>query len=70
MFSFELFLYRSAYRAGLSAVSAAEAGISVDNVNAVTLSDALYRTISSTYAATDAKISVNFISHFVHLHTV
>jgi hypothetical protein len=57
MFSFELFLYRSAYRAGLSAVSAAEAGIRLDNVNAVTLSDAHYRTISSTCAACDAIFS-------------
>ena len=58
MFSdLELFLNGSANRAGLCTVTATDAGISVDNVNAVTLGDALYGTISCTSTASDAIFS-------------
>ena len=57
-----LSLRGSAYRAGASASAAANAGVSVDNVLAVTFRNCLNGALSSASAARDAIIR-NFISH-------
>lgn len=57
-----LFLNGSAYRANRSAVSAADAGISVDNVLVVALGDSAYGALLCASSALDASVS-NFESH-------
>ena len=57
-----LSLRGSAYRAGASASAAANAGVSVDNVLAVTLGNCVYRTSLSASAASDAIVR-NYVCH-------
>ena len=63
---FKLFLYGSSNRAGLSAGSAADAIICVDNVD-VTLYNARCRALTCASAASDA-IVCNLVCHFYYLH--
>ena len=58
-----LLLNGSAYRTSICAGTAGNALVSVDNVLAVTLSDALLRTSVSTCTACDALVS-NLVCHF------
>ena len=58
----ELFLSRSVYRTSVSAASAANALVSVDNVLAITLRDAAGGTSVSACTAADALIR-NFVCH-------
>ncbi len=59
-----LCLYGCLYRASSCASSAIDAGICVDNIDAVSLRDSLYRAFSCASSACDASIS-NLISHFI-----
>ena len=57
-----LSLRGSAYRAGASASAAANAGVSVDNVLAVTFRNCLNGALSSASAASDAIVR-NYVCH-------
>ncbi len=62
----ELFLYGSSNRACLSAVAAANALVSVDNVD-ITLCNAGCGALASACATSDAIVS-NLVCHFSYLH--
>jgi len=59
----------SIYRANTCASAAIEALIRVDNIYAILLCDALYRTFGSASTASDASIG-NLVSHFVYLLSI
>lgn len=62
----KLFLFRSAYRAGIGTSTAFDAGFRVDYIFAVALCDSAYRARACACAASDAFV-IDFISHFFHL---
>jgi len=61
----KLFLFGSAYRAYSGAVAAADAGIGINNVLIVTLSDSAYRAFACTRTALNACVS-NLESHIMY----
>ena len=62
-----LFLNRCVYGASVSAGTAADALVSVNNVLAVALGNATYRTSIGACATADALIG-NFVCHLNNLH--
>ena len=63
----DLLCLGSSYGAVVSAGTAVDAGVSVDNVLAVLLADSLNRASICTCTAADALVSIDLVSHFSYL---